>query len=550
MATSLVGPNTATLRQARRWARDKNAASVFVDAILPALYGAVEAHRAVNDGVGLDFAAVACQSAKETGYGRFGGVLTADWRNTAGIKIAAGGPNDAPDAHERFDAWCDGARAHVNHLSAYTGLDPVGTPHGRYHTVKSLSWAGSIETVEDLGARWAPNPEYGRDIVRMMGELVDTDDTPPVEVTEPEPEPEPQPEPAPTPEPERLEVEIIPRSDWGARAPKSRNTITTPTTQTVQHHTVGLYVGPAGMRSMQRFHQDDRGWADIAYSLIADVTLGVLFEGRGKGVAGAHTAGLNSIAHGLAVTGNFQTRQPTEADLLLLAGAVRYGRENGWWRDGITSGHRDHAATACPGNLLYPLLGDINALSRDVDVPILKPEQPDKPPAQDAWYVELLSHLPLAGASQSTPRHVGRVVQAVLAAHRVPPAQSFDYNPTNRTAIPDGIIGNHSDRAIRGFQEREGLVVDGIVGPATYGALFPGAWPNVRQGDSNLWAGIVQALLAANNLPPHRSFAEDGIPDRVFGARSDEAARAFQRRESLGVDGIVGRLTYTRAVLG
>jgi hypothetical protein len=97
-------------------------------------------------------------------------VLTAEWRNTAGIKTAAGGGDNDPHAHQRFETWADGARAQINHLAAYVGLQPVGTPHPRYWTVQRLPWAGSITTVEELGARWAPSGTYGTDIVRMVEE--------------------------------------------------------------------------------------------------------------------------------------------------------------------------------------------------------------------------------------------------------------------------------------------------------------------------------------------------------------------------------------------
>ena len=167
----LVGPATATLAQAQAWARDKKAHPRFVDDILPALYRAEQALRAANGGRGINPAVVAAQAAKETGWGRFSGVLTPDFYNTAGIKTGRGGGDFDPNAHQRFSSWDDGARAHLNHLAAYTGLTPVGYLHPRYHTVARLEWAGTIRTVEQLGSRWAPSSSYGTDIVRMVGEL-------------------------------------------------------------------------------------------------------------------------------------------------------------------------------------------------------------------------------------------------------------------------------------------------------------------------------------------------------------------------------------------
>lgn len=167
----ILGPDSAGLAAAQEWARSKKAHATFVNDILPSLHAAAVESREANSGRGIDFAVLVAQSAKETGWGRFGGVLDASFRNTAGIKTAGGGGDFDPDAHQRFPSWAEGARAHVNHLSGYVGLYPVGEPHPRYHTVARLSWAGSIKTVEELGARWAPSGSYGTDIVKMVREL-------------------------------------------------------------------------------------------------------------------------------------------------------------------------------------------------------------------------------------------------------------------------------------------------------------------------------------------------------------------------------------------
>jgi peptidoglycan hydrolase-like protein with peptidoglycan-binding domain len=168
---TLVAPARATQAQAQAWARTKNAHPRFADDIIPALYRAAATLRSANAGTGIDPAVVVAQAAKETGWGRYSGVLSAEFMNTGGIKTARGGGDYDPDAHQRFASWDDGARAHLNHLAAYVGLRPVGTPHGRYYTVLRTDWAGTVRTVEQLGARWAPASSYGTDIVRMVGEL-------------------------------------------------------------------------------------------------------------------------------------------------------------------------------------------------------------------------------------------------------------------------------------------------------------------------------------------------------------------------------------------
>lgn len=166
----LINKTEITVLDAKEWAQERGAHELFVHTIIPALFEAVENQRRQN-GEAIDAAVIVAQSAKETGWGHFGGVLTSEWRNTAGIKTRYGGANADPEAHQRFDSWEDGARGHLNHLGAYVGLDPVGEPHGRWYTLQTLSWIGTVKYVEELGGRWAPNVNYGLDVVRMSNDI-------------------------------------------------------------------------------------------------------------------------------------------------------------------------------------------------------------------------------------------------------------------------------------------------------------------------------------------------------------------------------------------
>jgi len=179
--TLLISSSRTTMPAAQRWAESKGAHPTFVQHIIPALAEATARQADTNSGRSIDLAVVIAQSAKETGWGRFTGVLNATFHNTAGIKTAAGGPDAAPDAHERFASWNEGAQAHLNHLAAYVGLQTVGHPHGRYHVVARLAWAGTVSTVEELGARWAPSSSYGHEIAALASELANV--SPPTEPT-------------------------------------------------------------------------------------------------------------------------------------------------------------------------------------------------------------------------------------------------------------------------------------------------------------------------------------------------------------------------------
>jgi hypothetical protein len=116
---------------------------------------------------------------------------------------------------------------------------------------------------------------------------------------------------------------------------------------------------------------DTRGWNDIAYSFLINHE-GTIYEGRGAGIAGGHTAGHNTISHAVCLIGNFEIDRPTAAALASLVELGRHGHAEGWWREGFTGGHRDAsgASTSCPGKFLYTQLATINQAIQEDDMPL------------------------------------------------------------------------------------------------------------------------------------------------------------------------------------
>jgi peptidoglycan hydrolase-like protein with peptidoglycan-binding domain len=97
----------------------------------------------------------------------------------------------------------------------------------------------------------------------------------------------------------------------------------------------------------------------------------------------------------------------------------------------------------------------------------------------------------------------------------------------------DGVFEGDTDQAVRAFQKRKGLAVDGIVGPATWRALVP----TLQPGESGPAVRALQFQLrvkrAANlDLNGH------------YGARTRKEAKRFQKHMSLAVDGVVGKNTW------
>ena len=156
---------TATLLQMQAWARNKNATAQFVQ--LAPLFYTIGVQSGVNPVVAY------AQAAKETGYGKFGGVINASFHNTCGLKTTEGGSNADPNAHQRFPNWRVGVQAHIDHLALYAGVE--GYPKADSPDPRHFSYLfGKALTVESLGGQWAPSSTYGVDIVRLAREIEST----------------------------------------------------------------------------------------------------------------------------------------------------------------------------------------------------------------------------------------------------------------------------------------------------------------------------------------------------------------------------------------
>jgi peptidoglycan hydrolase-like protein with peptidoglycan-binding domain len=101
----------------------------------------------------------------------------------------------------------------------------------------------------------------------------------------------------------------------------------------------------------------------------------------------------------------------------------------------------------------------------------------------------------------------------------------------------DGVFGSGTQTAVKNFQTSKGLTADGVVGPATWGALVP----TLRNGSSGNAVRALQLLLNEKNRA--------GLPvDGVFGGGTETAVRNFQSHAGLGVDGVVGPTTWKNLI--
>ena len=198
------------------------------------------------------------------------------------------------------------------------------------------------------------------------------------------------------------EPSITSRGGWGADpAYMTWTPQYYPTKKLIVHHTATSdnYTDRAGaeaqIRSIYYYHSVTQDWGDIGYNFLID-KFGTIYEGRysrdyaganptgddatGQGVTAAHTAGWNSGTVGVALLGTLTSHDATPAARDALTRLLAWEAS----RNGINpeateafvnpvsgatittpniAGHRDYAATACPGDTFYPTLPTIR---RDV----------------------------------------------------------------------------------------------------------------------------------------------------------------------------------------
>lgn len=114
------------------------------------------------------------------------------------------------------------------------------------------------------------------------------------------------------------------------------------------------------------------------------------------------------------------------------------------------------------------------------------------------------------------------------------------------TTKPDGQYGNDTVAAVKQFQSRNDLVVDGFLGPTTMVVLNgSGAVANgMMIGESGDTVKRVQELLA------RYGYMSSSSCTGYFGEVTEEAVKEFQRKNGLLVDGNVGMKTMAKLTGG
>ncbi|MFE6922717.1 N-acetylmuramoyl-L-alanine amidase [Nocardia sp. NPDC057663] len=182
------------------------------------------------------------------------------------------------------------------------------------------------------------------------------------------------------------------------------------------HHTAGRNeysrAESAGIvRAIYAYHAETLGWCDIGYNALVD-KYGQIFEGRYGGldraVQGAHAGGFNENTAGVALMGNYESEEPSEASLNAI------GKFVGWrtklaglnpkgfttmYSEGteftpyaldeavdlpVVFAHRDVGNTDCPGDAAYALMDRIRNIAAGNAGTYSSPATPSRPPSRQA----------------------------------------------------------------------------------------------------------------------------------------------------------------------
>ena len=168
-------------------------------------------------------------------------------------------------------------------------------------------------------------------------------------------------------------MNIIKRSEWGAREPNYPFKKHSPNKITIHHvgssdnkPIIKSFAGKNSIKSIESYHIDKRGWNNIGYHYIIAPN-GDIYEGRPDDVVGAHVRNHNTNNIGINIWCNSDIEVPTDNQIKSLKELLNnlFKIYNIDIKD--VYGHKDLVSTDCPGTNLYNILNAIKSTWKTPD---------------------------------------------------------------------------------------------------------------------------------------------------------------------------------------
>ena len=197
-----------------------------------------------------------------------------------------------------------------------------------------------------------------------------------------------------------------------------------------------------------------QNWSGIGYHYFVNKQ-GVIFKGRPDNVIGSHAKGYNSNSLGICFEGRYNKEIMPEAQMKAGKELVAYLKKKYGIKD--VKRHKDLMATDCPGSL-FPFEAIVGQEKENLVLSFQRAAVADD------------FKLPKYGCDGSYGDETKFVMQKCVVKRRL------FYKYKNSTKLvqrllgikQDGLCGKNTEKAIKEFQKKNGLVVDGCVGLNTW----------------------------------------------------------------------------------
>jgi len=284
------------------------------------------------------------------------------------------------------------------------------------------------------------------------------------------------------------------------------------------------------------YHVGTHGWPGVAYHFVI-LKNGTIEWNHELGIKSYHVGNSNGIAVGICLVGDFRSESPTDAQKASLY-ALHECLKRDLPKYKRTRGHNEfpgYAWKACPVFDYKAVINGGNPTKVEAPKTAVKTEVVKAPTPTPTYDTTL-------GKGRNNRK------SDVIALQKDLIAKGF--------ALPrygaDGDFGAETEAAVKAFQKAVGIAVDGLAGPVTLSKLKSYKKPAPKPKPSiNLPNGIYRQGSRGTAVKPIQSALNKALGiklavDGIYGAKTTEAVRNFQKKYGLSADGIYGPKTKAK----